>query len=651
MLNNNYVKTKIFILLLLLDISIFQNYILFYYYIKFENKNSSIHRNYLNKLIKKSHNISIYYNLFDIKFFYSKQLNIIEVKYIIKLYDNYKNLIIPSDLILYKKLHIFCYIKIINENNDIYSFPNILFNSYYECVEFFKFNEKINFGIKIYKSNNDIFEKIEDFFINIAYINIFNYNNLLFTKVEKFEYIITIKEYTNIIKKINHKNINKNYQFKKLYIRFPLNNLKRFTISENVWHFTNFYNNYFCFCKGEYCFEKNFQSCKYFFYLYIIDQNKNIYEKKNYLFFDFILSEYSSVDVYPVFKAMLINNKPVHYLTANIDIYNQYCNQKEKCLSVIYVNDNNYTINGDFIEKHLTLILKLKQVISSGGVSINYINNLFYNLEYITYICMGHGVSYLKPFLYASYAWYGYKIFDKIVIPPSKKLISIAKNFGWNDENIIKINLPRWDNYNNPNSFISDDNIYNNSIFIMFTWRRFKKGKYLSNYYFKNIYNLINNELLNNILKIHKINLLFSLHHKLNIYKMKFKNNKYIHFIEEKEISRCLSIINLVISDFSSIIFDIIYRRKPFIIYIPDANDPEIEKIYDKNYYELIKSLQNGTIYFENKFFQTRQVINKIIYYIDNNYNLDKNLEIFYDSFEFKRGNNTNTFIKYITNI
>ena len=66
---------------------------------------------------------------------------------------------------------------------------------------------------------------------------------------------------------------------------------------------------------------------------------------------------------------------------------------------------------------------------------------------------------------------------------------------------------------------------------------------------------------------------MFTLHHKLNQYKMKFKNNKYIHFIEEKEISHCLSIINLLISDFSSIIFDIIYRRKPFIIYIPDAND------------------------------------------------------------------------------
>ena len=153
------------------------------------------------------------------------------------------------------------------------------------------------------------------------------------------------------------------------------------------------------------------------------------------MFFDFIFPEYSSDDVYPVFKAMLNNKEPVHYLTANINIYNQHCNNKEICLSVIYVNNNNYTINGDFIEKHLTLILK--QVISSGGVSINFMNNLFYNLEYITYICMGHGFSYLKPFLYASDAWYGNKIFEKIVVPPSTKLISLAKNYGWKDVNII----------------------------------------------------------------------------------------------------------------------------------------------------------------------------------------------------------------------
>ena len=185
----------------------------------------------------------------------------------------------------------------------------------------------------------------------------------------------------------------------------------------------------------------------------------------------------------------------------------------------------------------------------------------------------------------------------------------------------------------------------------MFTWRKIKKGKNISFYYLKNIKNLINNEKLHQYLRNKKILLYFTLHHKLNKYKNIFKKNKYLNFIEEDRISECLSKINLVISDFSSIIFDIIYRRKPFIIYIPDANDREIEHIYQRTYYELIQSLKNNTIYFENKFFNITGVINKIIYYIDNNFILDDKLEKFYDTFEFRKGNNTIEFIKYISSI
>ena len=41
----------------------------------------------------------------------------------------------------------------------------------------------------------------------------------------------------------------------------------------------------------------------------------------------------------------------------------------------------------------------------------------------------------------------------------------------------------------------------------------------------------------------------------------------------------------------------------PFIIYIPDSNEIDIEFIYDKNYYELIQSLKNGTINFINQYY------------------------------------------------
>ena len=91
--------------------------------------------------------------------------------------------------------------------------------------------------------------------------------------------------------------------------------------------------------------------------------------------------------------------------------------------------------------------------------------------------------------------------------------------------------------------------------------------KKISPYYYKNLLNLLNNDILNNYLIQNNITLFYSLHHKMiktNI--NNFISNKYIKFIEQNAISNCLSKVNLVITDFSSIIFDLIYRNKPFII-------------------------------------------------------------------------------------
>jgi hypothetical protein len=44
-------------------------------------------------------------------------------------------------------------------------------------------------------------------------------------------------------------------------------------------------------------------------------------------------------------------------------------------------------------------------------------------------------------------------------------------------------------------------------------------------------------------------------------------------------------------------------------MFIPDAEDPDIRSIYLEEYYELIESLKNGTIYFENKFFEIIYII------------------------------------------
>ena len=226
--------------------------------------------------------------------------------------------------------------------------------------------------------------------------------------------------------------------------------------------------------------------------------------------------------------------------------------------------------------------------------------------------------------------------------------------FGWKNNDIIKIGLPRWDlfyEYDNNSSDIKNSN-EQKSIFIMFTWRALKKNKTISKYYFKNIVKLINDFHLNELLKLNNITLSFANHDNCQHYKKYFKINKFIKYINQINIINSIKNSSLLISDFSSIIFDFIVRKKTFIMFIPDAEDKQINKIYIRNYYNVINRLKNGSLQFENRIFTVNETINKIKFYIKTNFKLDKNLEKFYNKFNFQnKGNNIKKFIKYLQNL
>lgn len=597
-----------------------------------------------------------FFRLFDIKYLYSFKYNIIKVEYNIEFYESDKNLILPSDLTLYKNLHIFCHIESSTLNNSniiINSYPDIIENKHFKCIEYFNIYENIKYGIQIFEINEDgeNINNLKYFFSGeiFNYINLFKNNNKIFDPL-----LINSKYYFNL----NKKNINDDsLKLKKSYTQMPKCLLKKYLlINDDSWNFQNLFNEYFCFCKDLNSTKlKISQSCKYYFYLNLIDKNRNIYSKTDYLFIDFILNDLSSDDAFPIFKEMIKENMPAHYLTESSDIYSKYCSGINKCQIVLLVNIQNYTINGDFLEKYLTLFLKLKQVISGSGFFFDYINNLFYDIEYITLISVTHGVCYFKYFLYDENRCYGTKRVDKVLIPPSEKILSFAVKYGWKRKDIIQLNLPKWDKYNERNNskYNLSNLIYNNnSILIMFTWREVIKNRHISSHYFKNIFNLILHQKLNEELTKHHTTLYFALHYYMYVkYKYKIEEIKYIKFIKVNNIIDYIEKSNLFITDFSSIIFDFIYQKKPYIIYIPDSNDNLINKKYKKNYCELIQSMKNDTIKFENKFFNIDSVINKILFYLNNNFNLEDKLKIFYDSLNLTKNNNIYEFIKYIKNI
>ena len=569
------------------------------------------------------------FNVTSIRYSRDDKNEIIKVEYLIGFYNLKKNLIVPSDLTLYYNYHVLCYNKNLKNKTFIISLANIYENSHFYCTEFFNKNENIKFGIIIYK----IFNVIEYYSVDF-----FTYKN---KKYESYNIInVFNKELDYLKKKIDLNKLDNSTRLKKPFIQETLYSTKSNIGKENKWIFANIFNYYFCFCKGKNCSFYNIpKNCKYYFYLSIIDNNKYLYKKTNYLFADFIWDSFSSDFVYPIFSKMKSQNYRVHYMTQTENIYKKYCKNQKICLTII----KDWFIDGDFLEKYLTLILRLKSVIS--GAHYYLIDNLFYNIDYITYICVGHGVPFFKSFLFYEYNYLGAKTYNKILIPPSEKLISIVKHYGWKEKNIIKMNPPRWDNYN----IKKKENVKNKNIFVMFTWRQVNWKKNISKLYIENLNGLLNNNLLLKNLKKYKITLYFTFHHNFeNNTRLEIKINKNIKYIKEVEISQILSNTSLIVTDFSSIVFDAIYREKPFVLFILDSNDPNIKKIYSPDYSQLIKDFKEGKIPFKNTFFNVEDTVKKIEYYMKNDFNLEPKLKLFYKKFGFKKQNYTNKFIEYL---
>ena len=466
-----------------------------------------------------------YFSISNISYSSSKKYDIAKVEYNIGIYDEDQKLIYPSDLSLYNNLNVFCFCEISNDTK-IFSLPDIDQNSYYKCVEFFKFDEKPNFGIKIALRER---KEVKFYKLFVYSKDISNSSDLYVKNDTEFDPDYINKVYKSLVDKNKNKDLNKTLRFKEYYMKPPICKLRRTISNKSKWLFNNIYNYYFCFCVGINCLSLNIpQKRKYYKYMDIIENNRNLYPKTEYIFVDFIFKHLSSDDTYPIFEEMEEKNYPVHYITEHQDIYEKYCKDKPICSKIIKLG-NDYHNYANFFEKHLTLILKLKAVVSCKESFFHYIPYLFFRLEYTTYIAATHGVCYFKDYLFKKNRIYGNMRNNKIIIPPSSILIEQAKKYGWKDEDIIKMNLPRWDKYNEEDQLKYKDEfkIDNNSILVMFTWRynrrRFNLG--ISPIYYENIFKILDSDLLHDALEKKNITLYFSFHRFINKrYRTKYKN-------------------------------------------------------------------------------------------------------------------------------
>ena len=138
----------------------------------------NLKENYNNLTFYNDFNINInsnfkkdffkYFKIYNVNYFLSLKFKLVKIEYIIAIYKNDNNLIIPSDLFLYYNLNVICIIEKIKSKNIIYSLAKVYKNKYYQCTEFFNITEKIKIGIKLFKYNekDEIIENYKDYFIS-----------------------------------------------------------------------------------------------------------------------------------------------------------------------------------------------------------------------------------------------------------------------------------------------------------------------------------------------------------------------------------------------------------------------------------------------------------------------------------------------------
>ena len=324
--------------------------------------------------------------------------------------------------------------------------------------------------------------------------------------------------------------------------------------------------------------------------------------------------------------------------TEAIDAYTFFCYLQKKGIPSKYIihplhpllqkitntKDIVYATSHTFFAHNTALLAQSKAVVTSFGLDSEK-NKIIKKLPWLKYIFIDHGSILLKHSVLDIYTP---KYFDYICAN-TKPEHSLYQKKGMWKHNQILCGMPRWENLKRfPHK--------NKNILIFFTWRISIKKYPVSQKQYENlILNFLNSTKLNTLLTKNNITLNMALHHALLTNNGNIDVPDNINLISSTEISQIIGSTDLLITDYSSIMFDFMFLDIPVIFYrfdddvrYPDKRDrlnAKSAKSHDKELY--------------NVFYNEDAVIKKIEFYIKNNFVLEPEYKKINDSLFWEKEN------------
>lgn len=234
-------------------------------------------------------------------------------------------------------------------------------------------------------------------------------------------------------------------------------------------------------------------------------------------------------------------------------------------------------------------------------------------------VMLNHGIGFLKN---------GREYYHKSTFPLNNLIVSLSpkhKNiftseYGYSDKEVVITGFPRFDSLVDSSS----NSKWNNMILFMPTFRDkeqklgdgFKKTQL-----YKSIKTLLEDKTLIKTLKNSNSHIAIYLHQNIQPYSKYLDcfSGKNIHIIRQKEftVSELLKMSKLLITDYSSVLFDFVYMNKPFISYQFDYNE-FIASRKDKAFIDMRTELPGYVVN------NHQDLIHLIEYIIKNNFSISK---------------------------
>ncbi|GAB2538338.1 CDP-glycerol glycerophosphotransferase family protein [Gracilibacillus alcaliphilus] len=204
-------------------------------------------------------------------------------------------------------------------------------------------------------------------------------------------------------------------------------------------------------------------------------------------------------------------------------------------------------------------------------------------------------------------------VFDLVIAPSEFEKQMIINDWGYDESEVVATGLARWDGLRD-----KTEEIDYKQIFLMPTWRTWMDGmekeKFVESEYFQKYNAFLSSPKLHALLEENNVKLKFFLHPKFRDYIDLFDTNspniEKFGFLEVP-MDEMIMHSSLMISDYSSVIWEMFYLKKPCVFFHFDK-DKYLE--YEGTYMDLDNDLFGDVTY------NTDELLKTIEYYVKNNF-------------------------------